>query len=185
MPDPPWLDRLKSARSKYDIAAVLDALASAPEPFSVNRLVVEMTLDKRWLVRQSAISALGNAVGSEVEDALLRAAERAQDPQDLVYVNAALGKVGCHRSLSYLAQAVSHRKEDVATSALAALEKIGSNAQQPCFLAALADRRWPVKWYAMCAIETHGDTTAVDAVLIRAKRILGPGRIPRQPVDPS
>ena len=77
-----------------------------------------------------------------------------------------------------LTQAVSHRKD--VTSALDALESIGSNAQQSCFLAALADRRWAVKWYAMCAIETHGDATAVDAVLRRAKHILRPGRIPRQ-----
>jgi hypothetical protein len=68
-------------------------------------------------------------------------------------------------------QAVSHPKEDVATSALAALTKIGSNAQQPLFLAALSDRRSVVKWYAMCAIEAHGDADAVDAVLARAQYI--------------
>lgn len=180
MPDRASLNDLRKARSKYDIAFALDALARAPEPFVVDPLIVEMTMDERWLVRQSAIGALGNAIGKDVEDALLRAAGRAKDPRDLVHINAALGKLGTQQSLSYLAQAASHRKEDVATSALAALTKIGGSAQQPCFLAALADRRWAVKWYAMVAIETHGDTIAVDAVLARAKQIVRPGRIPRQ-----
>jgi HEAT repeat protein len=180
MPDHPSLVRLRTARSKYDISSALDTLGRAPTPFVVDPLVVEMTSDDRWSVRHSTISALGNAVGQDVEDALLRAAERAKDPQDLVYINTALGKIGRHRSLAHLTQAVSHRKEDVATSALAALRKIGSNAQQSCLLAALADRRWAVKWYAMLAIETHGDAAAVDAVLARAKQILRPGRIPRE-----
>ena len=180
MPDRPSLHDLRKARSKYDIHFALDALARAPEPFVLDPLIVEMTMDDRWLVRHSAISALGNAIGEDVEDALLRAADRAQDPYDLAYINAALAKVGSQQSVPYLTEAVTHRKEDVACSALAALTTIGSNAQQSCFLAALADRRWPVKWYAMIAIETHGDLSAVDAVLVRAKQILRPGRISRQ-----
>jgi hypothetical protein len=180
MRDLPPLERLRNANGKYDIASALDALARAPDRFFIDPLVIQMTTDDRWLVRHGAISALGNAVGPGVEDALLKAGERTKDWRDLVYVNAALGSVGGRRSLSHLAQAVSHPKEDVATSALAALTKIGTNAQQPLFVTALSDRRWAVKWYAMCAIEAHGDLGAVDPVLARARYILRRRRVPRQ-----
>jgi HEAT repeat protein len=180
MTDLPPLERLRNARTKHDIASALDALARAPERYAVDPLIVQLAADERWLVRHSALGALGNAAGSEVEDVLLAVAERTQDPYDLVYVNAALGKVGSQRSLSYLTQAVSHAKEDVATSALAALTKIGTNRQQPLFLAALSDRRWIVKWYAMQAIEAHGDAGAVDAVLTRAQYLLRRRRVSRQ-----
>jgi HEAT repeat protein len=134
MSDHPSLARLRTARGKYEISSArLDTLASAPEPFVVDALVVEMTSDDRWLVRHSAIRALGNAVGEGVEDALLRAAERAKGPQDLVYINAALGKAGSHRSLAHLTQAVSHRKEDVATSALAALRRSAATRSSRAF----------------------------------------------------
>jgi hypothetical protein len=144
-------------------------------------LIVQLATDRRWLVRHSAIGALGNADG-EVEDVLLRLARTSKDPHDLVYINAALGRVGGQRSLEYLMHAAGHSKEDVATSALAALTKVGTVAQEACFLVALADRRWSVKWYAMIAIEVHGDRASVDPVLTRAKRILSRKRgVPQAP----
>jgi hypothetical protein len=78
MRDLPSLEQLRNARTKYDIASALDALARAPERFPVDPLIVQMASDERWLVRHAALAALGNAIGPGIEDVLLAAAARAQ-----------------------------------------------------------------------------------------------------------
>ena len=167
------IERLQSAKTKVEIACALDAISYAKRPVSLDPLIVSYAGDSRWLVRHAAIGALGACPDPQTERLLLDIGRGTQDESDLVYVNVSLGSVGSRECLGYLESMARHGKEDVATSALHALTVLGSSKQLPCFIAALHDKRWALKWYAMIAIEKHGDSSAVEPVLARVKRILG------------
>lgn len=167
---------LVTARTKYELSDALDRISRHHERVALGHLIEEYLSDSRWLVRHSAIRGIANCSNVDVEGLLLELVDRSADPHDLAYANAALGRRGTHRSLNYLASAIAHKKEDVATSAVRALSRIGSVEQLPIILSALEDRRWAVKWYAMIAVEEHGNGSAVGPVLRRVKKILGRDR---------
>lgn len=164
---------LDQASTKYELSDALSAIGRHETRVALGAQVTVHLGDRRWLVRHSAIDALANCSDVDVEGILLEFVASSTDPHDILYTNVALGSRGGERSLEYLAGKTTHAKEDVANSALSAMTRIGSTEQLGCFVAALGDRRWAVKWYAMIAIEEHGDATAVEPVLLRVKKILG------------
>ena len=171
---------LSEARSKMGIALALEKIAGHNSSIPLEPLIVGYLQDKRWLIRQAAIDALGNCSDPSAPGILLETATRSTKESDLVCTNAALGRLKSEVGVEFLIQNSKHAKEDVANSALAALAKIGSRKALPCFIEALEDRRWSVKWYAMMGIEQHGDETAILPVLERVKKILSAKRLTRQ-----
>ncbi len=163
-----------------DIALALEKIAGHNNSIPLDPLILGYLQDKRWLIRQAAIAALGNCSDPRAAELLLETGLRSTDAFDLIYINAALGRLKTSVGLEFLIHNSRHAKEDVATSALAALTEGGSKKTLPCFIEALGDRRWAVKWYAMRGIEQHGDETAISPVLERIKKILTGKRLTRQ-----
>jgi hypothetical protein len=165
------LAQIRPETNKYKLASLLRELAKC-EHVPLDRYLLELVNDPRWLVRYAAIDALGHCPEPEVETCLLTRTKVTDDFDDLVYINASLGQVGSIKSIPYLSEMTRHKKEDVATSALAALTRIGSCDNLPLFIARLAYGRSVIKWYAMAAINKHGDKSAIEPVIARVKQIL-------------
>jgi hypothetical protein len=159
------------AKSKYELAFGLDDLARSgivPPDERIFRFVE----DDRWLVRHSAIGALAKCRDSQAETVLLSRAEHTDDPFDLAYINSALFAMGSQRSLSYLQRVCYHSTQDVACSAINAIARINGSQFVPLYIERLVKGQAIVKWYAMTALEAHGDARAVKPILTRVATIL-------------
>lgn len=165
------ISQIHSETNKYRLASLLGDLEKHQE-VPLDAHLLGLANDPRWLVRHSAIQALGQCSDPEVESCLLKRAESTDDVYDLIYINASLGKMGSDQSIPHLSEMTLHRKEDVACSAIAALTNIGSIDNLPLFIERLTTGRSTIKWYAMIAINEHGDESAIEPVMARIKQIL-------------
>lgn len=145
--------------------------------------IIPFTRDSRWLVRQTAISALGSCPLPEAEETLIAILNFSSDHLDLTYASAALGKIGTKRAIPALMRMLDASTEDVKTSSLAALTQIGDVSILPFLLKALANSNGHVKMYAMNGILRHGDERAIDPVIERVKQIVSRER--KQEIIPS
>jgi HEAT repeat protein len=165
------LNRIGFEHTKFTLMWLLDAIADQ-EGILECRPILRVLGDKRWMVRHAAIGALGACRDPRAEAALIRVLEQSKDPSDLIYANAALGRIGTRRAVAALARHIHHRKDDVKASAIYALARIGNTTLTPLFLDALGDRSQVAKGYAVNALYQHGDSSAVPAVCARIKDIL-------------
>jgi hypothetical protein len=165
------LSRIALEHDKFTLMWLLDAIARQ-ERIPDCRPILRVLRDKRWMVRQAAIGALRACRDPRAEDALINVLEQSEDPFDLVYANAALGRIGTERSFPALARHIHHSKDDVKASALYALAIVGNTTLTPLFLDALRDRSQVAKEYAINALHKHGDSSAVPAVCARIRDIL-------------
>ena len=119
------LSCISKENDKYVLAGLLDRLAEIPKPASLDlKPIYQLLTDKRWLVRYSAIAALGNTESAEAEDRLLTILADSADPNDLIYCHATLNSIGTTKSISRLREGLKSRKRDVKLSAKAAIEAI-------------------------------------------------------------
>jgi hypothetical protein len=165
------LERIRSETNKYELASLLRRLAKY-EGVPADPRLLGLVGDSRWIVRREAIQALAQCAEPAAEDCLLERARITDDVYDLAYINATLGKIGSRKSIPYLSEMAGHREEDVAASAIAALSEIGSSDELPIFVHSLSRGRHVVKWFAMAAINRHGDESAIGPVVGRVKQIL-------------
>lgn len=116
-------------RDKYALASLLGGLGDIRQPIHIDLTpVYRLLVDKRWLVRHSAIQALNNTESPEAEDRLLLVLATSTDPDDLIYCHATLNRIGTVKSLSRLREGLKSRKRDVKLSAQAAIEAIQARA---------------------------------------------------------
>ncbi|MFA6449912.1 MAG: HEAT repeat domain-containing protein [bacterium] len=169
------LEALERETDKYSVGAVLDRLAEqAAVPFSPK--LVECARDARWIVRYSAIDALGKCRHPEAEAALIEIIGASEDPNDLLRACASIGRAGSPESVPCLTAALENPKTEVKCAVLLALQQIGDASLTPVFLGALEDKANDVKWYAMGAIASVGDGRAVAPVIERVKKIVSSQR---------
>jgi HEAT repeat protein len=159
------------AKSKYVVSQGLDELARG-ETVPPDKRILCLVEDDRWLVRHSAIGALAKCRDPRAEAALLNRAKRTDDAFDLAYINSALAAIGGPQSLPYLEQASRHAKQDVVCSALNAIQKIAGARFVSLYVERLVEGPAVVKWYAMAALQTHGDARFVRPVANRVVAIL-------------
>jgi HEAT repeat protein len=76
-----------------------------------------------------------------------------------------------HHPPAHAAQ-IHHPKDDVKSSAINALAEVGNASILPVLLDALTDRSAVAKWYAMIAVDRHGDQRAIEPVCERVRVIL-------------
>jgi HEAT repeat protein len=125
-----------------------------------------------WQVRWEAIKSLGDSASPDAESHLLEVLARNAHPEDFPFTNSALGRVGSRRAVPALSSLIHHRADDVKTSAIWALERLGDSTLTQVYLDALSDRSWAAKAYAMSALAAHGDERAVAAVSERLRSSL-------------
>ena len=165
------LKRLEVEKSKYTLECILSQLSKQKEVPDCAP-ILQFIDDPRWLVRQSAIEALGKCNSSIAEEAVIRIITTSQDEYDLSYAIRTLNNLKATGSIPYLIPLMKHPKDDVKCSTLYFLNKFGDSALLPVFIEAMRDRSPAVKSYALSAIRNHGDETAVDPVYQRVKTAL-------------
>ena len=129
-----------------------------------------------WQVRWEAIESLGKSGDPGAEGPLLELHGSDPDPMDYPFLHVALGQVGSQAAIPALVALIHHSKDDVKSSAIAALQELGDATLTPIYLDALTDRSWVAKAYAMRAIAVHGDERAVDPVCRRVRSALSKER---------
>ena len=119
------LTLIEKEKDKYALSSLLDRIADIQKPSEMDlKPIYNLLNDKRWLVRHSAIQALNNTNSPEVEDKILTVLAGSNDPDDLVYCQSTLNRVGSIKSLPVLEKSLKSRKRDVKHSAQAAIEAI-------------------------------------------------------------
>jgi HEAT repeat protein len=165
------LKRIGFEHKEFTLMWLLDAIATQEGILDCEGILPWLG-DNRWMVRHAAIGALGACRDPRAEAALIGVLEQSKDPADLIYANAALGRIGTRRAVAALARYIHHSKDDVKASAIYALARIGDTTLTPLFLDALGDRSQVAKEYAINALYQHGDSSAVPAVCARIRDIL-------------
>ncbi len=122
---------LPSESNKYVLSSLLGSIAKVSKPDDAQLgPVFELLHDRRWLVRHTAIQALGKTTSSIVEDQLLALLATTNDPYDKTYCHATLNKIGTLRAIPLLTTGLTSKKRDVKDSAkmaIAAIENRSGN----------------------------------------------------------
>jgi len=167
-------DRLDAETDKHILSGLLSALAGLPQIPNCGRIVA-LTKDNRWLVRESAISALKNCKPANAEDALLEVLKTSGNTYDLIFAIASLGVVGSWRAIPDLIAMTNHRSNDVKNGAVSAFREIAAreSALEVSTLVTMLQNVdiADAKWYAMSALNKFGDETAIAAVCARLETI--------------
>jgi hypothetical protein len=165
------VDRLLSEQDKYVLSSLLDYIAEQPAVTHCSP-ITNFLDDKRWLVRQSAIIALGSCKSDKTEQDLLVSLQNPVDEKDLPYIIYSINKIHSKKAIPYLSPLINHKTVDVRCLAISALSVLGDSSLVPVFLEGLKDKSAIVKGYAMSALVKHGDETVVEPIIDRVKNIL-------------
>lgn len=123
-----YIARLNCETSKFVLSSMLDRLAEFDAPQSPNiDLIVECTQNEKWQIRLSAIRALGS-FDTNKSRVCLRAFVNLDDEKkyvdEIVYAQAALGRIGKKEDIKLLQKHANSRKVDIKISARRAIERI-------------------------------------------------------------
>ena len=123
-----FIHQLEEENDKYILSGMLDRLAdlNIPESMDISPVVL-LSKSEKWLIRHSAINALG-ACGSEESKAALAYYLQQDDEKtyryEITYANAALGRIGNETDISLLEKHADSRLKDVRNSAMFAINAI-------------------------------------------------------------
>ena len=127
------IQQLGAENDKYILSDILECLSkfSIPQEFDIS-LIIEHSKSEKWLIRHSAINALGSSASQESRQALLYYLY--QDDEDkfkyeIIYSNCSLGKIGTEADIPFLQKHINSRKRDIRISAKIAIEKISQKSQ--------------------------------------------------------
>jgi len=122
------IDRLKAENNKYVLHTMLSCISRLQLPEEINvSSIVEYSQNDEWLVRHSAIAALGQSntdVSREAVRYWVNQKDEIQYKFELIYANAALGYIGEPGDIILLEQHIHSRIPDVKDSAAYAIENI-------------------------------------------------------------
>ncbi len=124
-----YLSRLDSETDKYILSSVLDRIAALPAlPEGIDiRPVIRLTSSDKWLIRHSAINALGACPGTESREALSRFLCQTDEKRyryEIIYASAAMGRVGTADEIPLLRPHTTSRVRDIRYSAAQAIDAI-------------------------------------------------------------
>jgi HEAT repeat protein len=126
------IQQLGTETDKYIVSDILDCLTklSIPQDFDIS-LIIEHSKSEKWLIRHSAINALGSSASQESRQALLYYLN--QDDEDkykyeIIYSNSSLGKIGTEADIPFLQKHINSRKRDIRISARIAIENISQRS---------------------------------------------------------
>lgn len=128
-----FLACLEQETDKYILSAMLDRIADLqlPDDVSVD-YIASLAMHKAWLVRHSAINALGASFSPEGKKILLYYINQEDTKAcrfEIVYAIAALGRIGTKDDIPLLERHVHSRLKDVRESAEFAIERIEKRSQ--------------------------------------------------------
>lgn len=126
------IDQLNEETDKYVLSAILDRLAyvSIPEEIDIST-IIECSKSDKWLIRHSALYALGSSATKESREALkyyLNQGDEKTYEYEIIYSNSSLGKIGTQEDIPILMKHVDSRKRDIRESARYAIDNINSRS---------------------------------------------------------
>ena len=122
------IQRLDEETDKYVVACILDKLARIHIPEDIDMsLVIKCSQNDKWLIRHSALNALGSSSTHANREALLFFINQEDEKKyeyEIIYANASLGKIGLKEDIPFLEKHIKSRKRDIRASALFAIDRI-------------------------------------------------------------
>ena len=122
------IQRLDEETDKYVVACILDKLARIHIPEDIDMsLVIKCSQNDKWLIRHSALNALGSSSTHANREALLFFINQEDENKykyEIIYANASLGKIGLKEDIPFLEKHIKSRKRDIRASALFAIDRI-------------------------------------------------------------
>lgn len=123
-----YLQQLEVETDKYILSGMLDRLADIKIPSDISvKPIVRLAMNEKWLIRHSAIRALGASATLESKQALayyINQEDVKRYKYEITYANAALGEIGSVEDIPLLEQHINNRISDVRGSAVFAIERI-------------------------------------------------------------
>lgn len=122
------IQRLDEETDKYVVACILDKLARIHIPEDIDMsLVIKCSQNDKWLIRHSALNALGSSSTHANREALLFFINQEDEKKyeyEIIYANASLGSIGSKEDIPFLEKHVKSRKRDIRDSAQFAIDRI-------------------------------------------------------------
>lgn len=122
------IQRLDEETDKYVVACILDKLARIHIPEDIDMsLVIKCSQNDKWLIRHSALNALGSSSTHANREALLFFINQEDEKKyeyEIIYANASLGSIGSKEDIPFLEKHVKSRKRDIRDSARFAIDRI-------------------------------------------------------------
>ena len=123
-----FIQRLDEEADKYVVACMLDKLARIHIPEDIDMsLVIKCSQNDKWLIRHSALNALGSSSTHANREALLFFINQEDEKKyeyEIIYANASLGSIGSKEDIPFLEKHVKSRKRDIRDSARFAIDRI-------------------------------------------------------------
>lgn len=129
-----FIAQLMVETDKYIIASMLERMADIeiPSDICIEPLVYH-SRNEKWLIRHSAICALGSS-RTEMSKAALAFYLNQEDEkaykQEIIYANASLGRIGELSDIPLLEKHILSRSRDIKISAQFAIDRIRKREQQ-------------------------------------------------------
>lgn len=123
-----YLQLMKVETDKYILSSMLDRLSEIIIPSDISiEIIISLSMSEKWLIRHSAINALGSSATSASKQALyyyLNQVDENAYKYEIIYANASLGKIGSVEDIPVLEQHIKSKIRDVRYSAEFAIHRI-------------------------------------------------------------
>ena len=120
--------QLEKETDRYILSEILDLIEGLKLPADVDiSLIIACTKHDKWDVRHSAIHALGASDTTESKEVLayfLNQEDENKYNYEIIYANAALGRIGTKEDIPLLEKHMNSRKRDMRDSARFAIQRI-------------------------------------------------------------
>lgn len=128
-----FLERLEKENDKHILSNMLDRIADLIIPASISvKPIISLAMSKTWQVRHSAIRALGASATHESIELLayyINQTDTKYYRYEIIYANAALGRIGTEKDICLLEQHTQIRIRDIRDSANFAIARINKRIQ--------------------------------------------------------
>lgn len=169
------IDQIDKEKDKYIISSLLDRISYLEKPSGTNiDPILNAVKSDKWLIRHSAIPALKRTESKNAEIALIEVLKSSTDFHDLSYANSTLSNIGTNDSIPHLQGLLSHKKQDVACSALYAIIKIGGKDYIDLYREYLSTGK--LKSYAISGVVEYGNESDISLIEKRIKELVSKKR---------
>ena len=122
------IQKLDEETDRQGVESILEGLSRIHIPEDIDMsLVIKCSQNDKWLIRHSALNALGSSATKANRNALLFFINQEDENKykyEIIYANASLGKIGLKEDIPFLEKHIKSRKRDIRASALFAIDRI-------------------------------------------------------------
>lgn len=123
-----YLQQIKTETDKYILSGMLDRVAEIVIPSHIPiDVIADLAMNDKWLIRHSALCALGSSSTVESKNVLLYYINQTDEKNykyEIIYANASLGRIGALKDIQVLEQHHKSKIRDIRGSAEFAIANI-------------------------------------------------------------